>query len=311
MKRKLLFVLWLALILTHRAWSNSWAIEAVDIGGIKQWIRVHGADSGHPVLLFLHGGPGSSSNYADPFLKDLQTKFIVVLWDQRECGYTAKLNASNEALTLERMEADALEMINYLRQRFLQDKIFLMGHSWGGFLGLQIASHHPELLRAYFAVSPMVHQTESERLSLESMRTIARSQNNQSELSELEQVQIPFENGDQLYFHRSWLAKMMGTRPPTKEYVRSWSLKWLALFNDASKINFFETAPEIKCPVYFFVGGKDYQTHFQLTKAYYDFLKADKKELFWFADSGHNLFLTEPTKFQEIVLHQVASLETP
>jgi pimeloyl-ACP methyl ester carboxylesterase len=162
-------------------------------------------------------------------------------------------------------------------------------------------------LKAYLAISPMVHQVESERLSLEWMITKAKEDNNLQALKELTMINIPFQNADQLYYHRRWLATFMKTNPPSKTFVASWGKKWLSVFNEASRVNFFTFAPEIRCPIYFFVGKKDYQTHFKLTEDYYKMLKADKKQLFWFTDSGHNLNLTEPKKLQEIIINEILS----
>jgi pimeloyl-ACP methyl ester carboxylesterase len=297
-------LLFLIAVLPGMGWSGIHSSEAVEIGGIKQWVTLKGDNLAAPVLLFLHGGPGNSAMaYADRFTGELQKHFVVVQWDQRESGVTAQLNRTNQPLTVELMERDAVEMINYLRSRFSQNKIYLMGHSWGGFLGLTVAAHHPELLEAYLAVSPMVYQLESERLSLQWLKT--KQDHNRQAIAELSTVTIPFQNSDQLYYHRSWLAREMGTKPASKAYVEVWSKKWLAVFNEASQVNFFATVPEIKCPIYFFVGRKDYQTHFKLTEDYYRALKADKKQLFWFADSGHNLILTESKKFQEIVIREI------
>jgi pimeloyl-ACP methyl ester carboxylesterase len=277
--------------------------EAVEIGGIQQWIQVKGARVEDPVLLFLHGGPGNSAMaYADKFTNELQKCFLVVQWDQRKSGQTHKLNPSDEPLSLARMEADVVEMINHLRTRFSKDRIYLMGHSWGGFLALQTASKHPELLMSCFAISPMVNQLESERLSLAWMKEKAIATKNQTALTELEQVKIPFENGEQIYFHRNWLAHFSGNKPLSKPYVQSWAMKWLGLFNEASAINFTTEAIEIKCPIFFFVGGRDYQTHFKLTEDYFKNVKAEKKDLFWFTNSGHNLNLTEPKKLQETII---------
>lgn len=277
--------------------------EAVEIGGIKQWVSMRGTDDHSPVLLFLHGGPGNSvMGYADKFTSELQKHFIVVLWDQRESGRTLKLNHSPVALTVSMMERDVIEMINYLRSRFSQDRIYLMGHSWGGFLALRVAGSHPQLLRACFAVSPMVHQVESERISLEWMTKNATEHGNEGALRELSMIRIPFQNGDQLYYHRRWLAKGMGTKEPSKAFVLAWAKTWLKLFNEASEVNFALAAPEINCPVYFFVGSKDYQTFARLTEQYFNMLKAEKKELFWFTNSAHNLNLTEPKKLQDMVI---------
>ena len=280
--------------------------EAIDIGGIRQWISLSGTKTTNAVLLFLHGGPGNSAmSYADTFTGELKKHFVVVMWDQRESGKTAELNPTQKPLTVELLENDAVEMINYLRKRFSQDKIYVMGHSWGGFLALKVAADHPELLKACLAVSPMVNQLESERLSLQWMIDKAKQEYNQQALNELQSVNIPFDNGEQLYFHRSWLVRMAGRKSPSKSFVETWATKWLDVFNEASAINFIKTAPQINCPVYFFVGRKDYQTHFKITEDYYKLLRAPAKALFWFENSGHNLTTSEPDRLQEVIIDEI------
>lgn len=303
-----LFRIFLAVLLTLCS-CNSFGFtsinfqEAVEIGGIKQWISLKGSNKHNPVLLFLHGGPGNSAmGYADKFTSVLQQHFVVVQWDQRESGKTASLNHSDKPLTVALMTDDAIEIINYLRSRFGQKKIYLMGHSWGGFLGLMVAAAHPEVLEAYFAISPMVNQLESERLSLASMQTKAKDRGDQGAMAELAMVAIPFQNGDQLYYHRKWLAREMRSTAPQKRFVEAWAKKWLDLFNEASAVNLSAIERAINCPVFFFVGSRDYQTNFKITEEYYKMLKAEKKDLFWFTNSAHSLNLTEPKKLQEIII---------
>jgi pimeloyl-ACP methyl ester carboxylesterase len=293
-------VLWLP------GFANINASEAVLIGGIKQWISVKGISQKDPVLLFLHGGPGSSAmRFADRYTNELQKHFVVVQWDQRETGKTGQLNVSVQPLTVELFENDTFEMINYLRTRFLKEKIYLVGHSWGGFLGLSAAANHPELLEGYIAINPMVYQVESERASLKVMKARATAENDKQAILELSKVEIPFQNGEQLYYHRKWLALLMGQKPVSRAFVESWSVKWLALFNEASQVNFQSSAPEMKCPIYFFLGSKDYQTYFKITEHYYGILKADKKELFWFTQSAHLVPQTESRKLQETIIDHI------
>jgi len=285
---------------------------SIKAGNILQWIKIDGDNDQHPVLLFLHGGPGGSvMSYANRFTKDLQKHFVVVQWDQRETGKTKSLNSSPVPLTISLMEQDAVGVINYLRNKFHQDKIYLVGHSWGGFLALEVASHHPELLAACFAASPMIYQTESEKIAMDRMWQIASKGNNEEVLTGLRQIKIPFENGTQLFLHRKWLYQLINKQkaPFTKSSVENWSSTWLSLFNEASAINFFDAAPEIKCPIYFLVGRKDYQTNFNLTENYFQTLKAEKKELFWFEDSAHGLTLTESQKFQQVIISTVGKLK--
>ena len=54
----------------------------VDINGSKQWISIYGQDKNNPVLLYLHGGPGSAtSSYDYAFTRKWSDVYTVVTWD--------------------------------------------------------------------------------------------------------------------------------------------------------------------------------------------------------------------------------------
>lgn len=277
------------------------------IGGIKQYIHVKTKDNSKPLLLFLHGGPGNSViSYAEKFTSELQMHFIVIQWDQRESGQTLALNKSNLPLSVSLFENDTHALIDSLLKRFNQSKLYLAGHSWGTVPGFYIAKNYPELLYAYIPICPMIDQLESEKIILDLMKQKAIDERNQKAIDELSQVKIPFETGEQLYFHRKWLMQYNGSKTIlSKNHVVMWSDTWLALFNEASKDNLLDSTPIIRCPVYFCVGRKDYQTNSTITEKYYLQLNAPKKNLFWFEKSAHSVPTNEPQLLQKIIITKI------
>ncbi len=281
--------------------------EGVKIGGIKQWIGAKSNDDSKPLLLFLHGGPGFSSRaYSKKFVKQLKDDFIVAQWDQRGTGITAAWNPTNDALSIDLMHSDTEEVINYLLEKFNKEKLYLVGFSWGGFLGFEFAINHPELLHAYIPVSPMVYNSESERRTLEMIKVKSRVSKNTQAIEELSQVKIPFESWEQLYFQRKWTAFYSSESTPVSTYPKSlfeeWSEKWMKIFLEASEVDYRKKASSLECPVYFFISDKDFAANYQLTEEYYHQLEANQKELIWFYESTHEIPTDEPKKFgQELV----------
>ena len=67
-------------------------LEAVQLGGIMQWIRIRAADPSNPVLLLMQQGPGLPIiNEARTFARRLRLEqdFTVVYWDQRGTGLSS------------------------------------------------------------------------------------------------------------------------------------------------------------------------------------------------------------------------------
>lgn len=286
-------------------------LDTLSIGGIGQVISVKGMENS-PVLLFIHGGPGSSRmNQTDIYTTELQKKFIVVQWDQREAGRTQQLNKSPLPITLQQMEQDTHDVVDSLRTRFNQTKIYLAGESWGTVLGFYMAAHYPHWLHAYLAISSVIDQEKSEKKLISFLKKQATASGNTVELEELNSVKVPFENYRQIYYSRKWLFHYDGQAIADKDtsliidYLRSWADTWLPVWNEAIQRNLYKTLPKIKCPVYFFVGGKDRQTDFEIARGYYKKLSAPKKDLFFFENAGHSLLTTEAAEVQKIIMDRI------
>jgi proline iminopeptidase len=172
---------------------------ALDIGGTKQWITIRGRYLHNPILLFIHGGPGApemptSWTFENPW----EDYFTVVQWDQRGSGKTYAANDPEKirpTVTAERMERDAQEVVQYLRATYHKDKVFVMAHSWGTLLGLELAKQHPEWLYAYVGMGQMIDSRESERLGYENTLKDAEAAHNEEALRELRAI-APYPEAD-------------------------------------------------------------------------------------------------------------------
>jgi pimeloyl-ACP methyl ester carboxylesterase len=125
--------------------------QFVTIGGIEQWITIRGQDRSNPVLLILHGGPGSPYTPFNSWLGEWEHYFTVVQWDQRGGGKTFRKNgeAGTGPLSFEKLASDGIELTEYLCAHLGHKKIVLLGSSVGSFLGLLMIRQHPELFYAY------------------------------------------------------------------------------------------------------------------------------------------------------------------
>jgi len=144
----------------------------IPVDGVEQGMILKGRDTTRPVLLYLHGG---MPDYflTQRFPTGLDEDFVVCWWDQRGAGLSFHTETASEPVTVDVLVADALEVTDYLRRRFHQDRIYLMGHSGGSFLGMRVIARAPERFHAYLGVAQMADQLASERethTSLSAMR---------------------------------------------------------------------------------------------------------------------------------------------
>lgn len=172
-------------------------LKPVKIGGVEQWLHIRGRDRTNPVLLYLHGGPGSPFIGAmDAVQRPWEDFFTVVHWDQRQTGksyYPA--NDEMEPLTVQRMIEDTEEVIQYLCRHLNQDKLFVLGHSWGSVLGMQMVKRHPKRIHAYIGVGQVVNLMANERVLYERLLAHARERQEGPLIARLEAI-APYPDPD-------------------------------------------------------------------------------------------------------------------
>ncbi len=166
----------------------------VNINGVRQGMIIRSRDISDPVLLFLHGGMPEYF-LSEKYPTGLENIFTVVWWEQRGAGLSFDPNMPPETLTVEQLVSDTLELTDYLRDRFHQDKIYLMAHSGGSFIGIQAVARAPEKYQAYIGVAQMANQLKSEKLAYDYMVAQLRQNGNTDMLRKLEAAPVTSEGG--------------------------------------------------------------------------------------------------------------------
>ena len=166
----------------------------VNINGVEQGMFIKSKDAAHPVLLYLHGG------MPDYFLTKryptgLEDDFTVVWWEQRGSGISYSDDIPPETMTMEQLISDTLAVTNYLRQRFGKEKIYLMGHSGGSFIGIQAAARAPELYYAYIGQAQIAYQLKSEKLAYDYMLQQFKANGNTNMVRKLEAAPVTMTGG--------------------------------------------------------------------------------------------------------------------
>jgi proline iminopeptidase len=308
-------------------------LEKVKLGGVDQWITIRGRHKELPILLFLHGGPGSPQTGAQQkYNSELEDHFLVVNWDQRGSGKSFSSEVTVESMNLEQMLGDAHELIQYLLEKFQQPKMFIMGQSIGSLYGLMLAHRYPELLYAFVGVNPPINRSMEEKLSYEFALENAKKKGNKKAIGELEGIGFPtngnYRNIDDMVIQRKWLTKFNGvafkknaafinmhyllshhlTFKEKLTFMKGFGFSATNLWEELTSVNFFSSVPEIEVPVFFIAGRHDKIVFIDLVQQYVDTVKAPEKHLIILEESGHLALFEEPERFNDILINQVLPL---
>lgn len=307
----------------------------VNINGIKQGMFIKSKNDENPVLLFLHGGPGMpeyaiGKNYPTV----LEDNFTVCYWEQRGTGLSYHVDEKNgdEEISFEQLIADTLEVTDYLSKRFGQEKIYLMAHSGGTFIGIQAAAQAPEKYHAYIAIAQITKQLESEKLAYSYMLDQFQKMGDKKmqkklkaiPLLDLETMPASYRGIRDEAMHQLgigttrkmksvvkgiFLPVMLSGEYKFSEKINIWRGKWSKnssnLWNRIIATDLTQEVTELAIPVYFFEGIYDYTCSYKLAKEYFEQLKAPKKEFYTFDQSAHSPLFEEPDKMQQILSEDI------
>ena len=307
----------------------------VDINGVKQGMFIKSKNLRNPVLLFVHGGPGMPEYWlTQRYPTGLEDHFTVVWWEQRGAGLSYQPGIPSETMTAEQFVADTLEVTRYLLKRFGKEKIYLLSHSWGSYIGIQAAAQAPEFYFAYIGMGQISNQLQSELLAYEYALEQYRATGDLCMVRKLEAappgmtVPLPadYEALRDEYMHGSGIGTTHAMRSVvTGIFLPSWQFReytllekvnlWrgkvysrsrdFGLWESLLTTDLTQQVTELDIPIYFFHGQYDYTCAYPLAGAYFDQLQAPLKGFYTFENSAHSPLFEEPEKALNILVEDV------
>lgn len=300
----------------------------LQLGGIEQWVMIRGETVANPVLILLHGGPGMSETSFFRYFNStvLEKTFTVVYWDQRGAGRSFARDTPESSMTIERFVADLDELVDAVCAKLDKKKVVILGHSWGSALGTLYSARHPDKVSAYVGTGQTGDLQASEHLSYAYVLAEAERRNNRRALRELRAIGAPPYTSKTIGIQRRWLMRFVGlmrgksfwqvlraARSTPESSLRHlpnlfrgamFSLR--TLWSQISALNLETAVPELKMPVFFFIGRHDHQVVAETSAAYFAKLIAPSKQLVWFEASAHMPPFEEAERFNAKLVKLVA-----
>jgi len=308
--------------------------EVIELGGVNQYVYIRGENKNNPVILVLHGGPGSPlTPYIYKYQSGLEKDYTVVNWDQRNSGKTYFLNDPKTVdLSISIMVEDTKQLVEYLRNEFNQEKIIILGHSWGSVLGTAFIQTYPQYVEAYIGVGQLVNTVEALQLGYDEAKTAAVENNNKKDIQALEELKgyLPTSNDfnyDSFFKLRKIISKNLANGydyQPMEELLFSpyYSLNELSFFLKDSielqgplidyvfeeyHVNDYGAVYQV--PVLYILGEHDWLTPNILAKEFFDTIEAPKKDYVLIEEAGHLTMLDQPESFNNAIISFVSSLD--
>lgn len=305
------------------------------LGGHNQAIMIRGYSANNPVLLYLSGGPGQSDlPFARVMFEDLSRAFTIVSWDQRGTGKSYAALEPTSTLTLEQAVSDTIELTNYLRQRFDEEKIYLLGESWDTTLGVLAVQRQPELYYAWLGSGQMVSQRETDKLLYDDVLELATQRGDEGLAAKMRSFgepsyrDIPYANAfvmgqynalyqpytpPRAYLERGSAANlgpwgMVGSEYNLVEKVnvlRGLIDMFSVMYPQLQGIDFRESVTKLEVPVYIFDGAAELSARRDLALEWFDLLEAPRKELFTFENAAHAVAFEGFEAIQKIMTETV------
>lgn len=311
------------------------SLEKVKLGGVDQWLIIRGHDVNKPVLLFLSGGPGASeAARVLRFNQELEKHFVVVIWEQRGCGKSYPSYNPKSALTVDQYVTDLIELTNLLRSRFDEEKIYLVGHSWGTIIGAKAAQQQPDLFHAYVGTAQMVDVLETDRMIYDMVMDYSIKTGDHAFVQTLEKQgpppylgKSPIQPYSTLFGREYAIFEVPNIK--NEEYRRDGDVMLLMLkqpeygwmdrfYYLMGLMNTYNVVyPQLQdmdlrvdgilfeIPVYIVLGGNDMNNPPEIPAEYYELIQAPHKQLIIFEKAGHGMIWEEAQRFHELMINQV------
>jgi len=308
----ILFIACLCNFSTHAQKQD--AIEEffdLEINGCKQRLLIQSDNPDkNPILLYLHGGPGSSAMmYSYLYANRLKRNFTFGNWDMRGTALSLHEGMDSTKVNQKQIADDALFLIHYLMNKYHKKKIYLLGHSFGSVLGMYMVNNYPELFHAYIGVGQVINYKKSVPVVYDWLHQKLMDENDTIALSRIEKDHFPYIDLIVKYGAHHQLSINLDSVIKNSPFYFNGYLdllkkgKHYSATNVGKNPDIFGNPGDIKktnVPLYFFEGKNDHVIACapELVVDYCKTVDAPIKKIIWFNNSAHYINVEEPNKFQ-------------
>ncbi len=122
-------------------------IKEFNLNGYPQKVLIEGKSENLPVVITLHGGPGTPIPFcvgARGLFPELTDNCILVSWDQYGCGINNAI--LSDSFTINAFVDMTIDLIKEIKKLFPDNPIWLFAMSWGSVLSAKVSVKAPELI---------------------------------------------------------------------------------------------------------------------------------------------------------------------
>jgi len=311
--------------------NNNYIEEYVLINGISQYF-LHLPNTGKDVIIMLHGGPGLANSYVAYYQQPYLDFCNVVYYDQRGAGKTQLKNqVKPDSLTLDILLEDLKQTIEYVKQKYETNRVFLAGHSWGTMLGTQYIIKYPRDVAGYIGYGQVVAGAAQDRSYYEYLKAAALGSGEQDDIKKISSVNDNFPDvAPEEYFKEYALLAELGynkydfmvndvfeiySNSPVWTSEDEIQAAYIEEFNQKlyAEVLFgydIRNVKEYNVPVYYILGRHDEMTSSTISAEYFETIQAPKKGLYWIEDAGHLLDTDNPAAFFNVIKEIITQIAT-
>ncbi|MNS86642.1 Alpha/beta hydrolase family protein [compost metagenome] len=226
--------------------------------------------------------------------------------------YAKQRPAEDVPLTVEQMRDDGIAVARYIEQHLGQQKVILMGSSWGSILGVHMAKVRPDLFHAYIGTAQVVNARDNETGMYREVMALAQAAGDTATVDKLTALGAPpWRDPRNFGILRRFDRKYEGlaTDPPPKHwwqpapfYATPQALAAAEAADDYSYIQFIglrgdgmfakvdlpALGTRFDLPVFFIMGEADLLTSPVIARTYFDSITAPDKDFTLVKRAGHD-----------------------
>lgn len=295
-------------------------LEQIDINGAGHEVMIRGVDKRNPIVIFVHGGPGCTEiPYVRQYQDLLEQNLTIIHYDQRGSGKSYHFFEDYSTLSSDLLVDDLLALTDYVTDKFGQEKVLLIGHSFGTYIGMKAAKKAPDKFFAYIGIGQVSEPLLSEQDSLEYSLQQAKLANNSRDVERLERLRPSIEKGemltprdivrkyggaarlidDNMDYYRGFLLNPEYNLLDVIRYLRGVSETQEILLAEEAEHHLTDLIDRLDIPYYFVMGKYDYMTSVHAAQQFYDELEAPVKDFVLFEKSAHYPQFEEKERFAE------------